>query len=280
MAHASEARSALRRSRIKKLVLALVLIGFIVFVIIDSTTNGYIKDGIQTFLRWIEENPIEGFFMFMGVYVLATVLFVPGLILTLGAGYVFSNAFGTGLGLFVGTISVFVGASLGSMLAFLISRYILREWAVGLTEKFPIFRAIDQALEEKGLKIIILLRLSPVIPFNALNYVCGVTAVSFKDYSLALFAMLPGTILYVFLGASAQSLATIGSSTDSKALTISTVVVGVVLGIVAVALSSRYAKKELNKILDQEEEANERIAGGEGEGGKSQDRDNFVHDAA
>mmetsp|Transcript_51112 Transcript_51112/g.94655 ORF Transcript_51112/g.94655 Transcript_51112/m.94655 type:complete len:314 (-) Transcript_51112:118-1059(-) len=254
--------AATKRARIKKVVVALVLVGFITFVIVDSTTNGHIRDGIQTFLQWIEENPIQGFFSFMAVYFIATILFVPGLILTLGSGFVFSNAYGMGLGLVVATISVFVGASLGSIAAFLLGRYIFRDWAKGLTDKYPLFRAIDQALEEKGLRIMILLRLSPIIPFNALNYICGVTAVSLRHYMLALFAMMPGTILYVFLGASAQSLTNLNSSTESSAVTISTIVVGVVLGVVAIALSSRYAKKELSKILEREETANDATING------------------
>merc|ERR1711862_1078120 len=82
----------------KKIVLAIFLIGFIGFVIADSLTNQYIKSGIDIFLKWIENNPIPGVFAFMGVYFIATVLFIPGSILTLGSGFIFANVFGLGYG--------------------------------------------------------------------------------------------------------------------------------------------------------------------------------------
>jgi uncharacterized membrane protein YdjX (TVP38/TMEM64 family) len=63
-----------------------------------------------------------------------------------------------------------------------------------------------KAMKHQGLKIFLLLRLSPIVPFNVINYIGGVTAISFKDYTLALFGIIPGTILYCFIGASAGSL--------------------------------------------------------------------------
>jgi len=93
-----------------------------------------------------------------------------------------------------------------------------------------------------------LLRLSPIIPFNAVNYIAGVTAISFVNYCIALFAILPGTILYVFLGASAGSLADSANSDDNMTITIIVVVVGAVFGIFAIVLTSIYAKRELNKV--------------------------------
>jgi len=235
-----------------KAITALAFIGLVIFVIIDYQTNGYVRDFISNFLVWVESNPAKGVFAFMAVYIVATVLFVPGSILTLGSGFVFANAFGLGIGVLLATVAVFVGASIGALMAFLLGRYLLRNWVKTLTHKYKIFQAIDKALEEKGLRIMILLRLSPIIPFNALNYICGVTSVSFKDYALACFGMLPGTVLYVFLGTSAGALANVGSSGSSKAVTITTVVVGLVFGIGAIALTTRYAKKELNKILEQQ----------------------------
>ena len=95
-----------------------------------------------------------------------------------------------------------------------------------------------------------LLRLSPIIPFNAVNYIVGVTSISFLNYCLALFAILPGTILYVFLGASAGSLADSANSDDNQLVTIIVVVVGAVFGIFAIVLTSMYAKRELNKVSD------------------------------
>lgn len=258
--NSEESEQPKKRCSLFKIALGLLLLGFIIYVIVDSFTTAYIRTGIQTFLEWIEANPVPGIFIFMVVYLIATVLFIPGSILTLGAGFVFANAFGLGVGVLLGTISVFLGASAGATIAFLLGRYLFRESVQGLTKKYAIFEALDAALEEKGFRIMTLLRLSPIIPFNAINYIAGVTAISLRDYVLAMFAILPGSILYVFLGASAGSLADSATSGENLTVTIIVVVVGVVFGIAAIAATSYYAKKELNRVLaarEEQEQSNE-----------------------
>lgn len=249
-----------RRNRNKKIIIGLFLLAFIIFVIVDSTTTGYLRSGINTALQWIEANPVAGMFVFMLVYFVATVIFVPGSILTLAAGFVFANAFGLGVGLFLGTLAVFIGASAGAIVSFLLGRFLLRDWVKGLAGKYAVFEALDIALAEKGLRIMTLLRLSPIIPFNAVNYIAGVTSISFLNYCIALFAILPGTILYVFLGASAGSLADSANSGDNMTVTIVVIVVGAVFGIFAIVLTSIYARRELNKVVadraEAEQEAN------------------------
>lgn len=240
-----------RSNCIKKSVVGAVLIIFIAFVIADSLTNKFIADGITSFLEWIELNPIAGFFVFMVVYFFATVFFVPGSILTLGAGFVFANAFGLGIGVLMGTISVFCGAGSGAIAAFLLGRFLLRDWVSGFSKKYAIFEALDVAFEEKGFRIMALLRLSPIIPFNAINYIAGVTALSFWSYTWATIAILPGTVLYVFLGASAGSLADSASSGENQTVTIIVVIVGVIFGVIAVGLTSYYAKAELNRVVEK-----------------------------
>jgi uncharacterized membrane protein YdjX (TVP38/TMEM64 family) len=224
--------------RIKRIAVCLILVGIVVFIIVDSSTTGYIRGGIQALLGWIQENPVPGWFVFTLVYFLSTILFIPGLILTLGAGYVFGNAFDLGLGVTLGSLSVFVGASAGATVSFLLGRFLLREWVIGLTKRYAIFEALDAALEGKGFRIMALLRLSPIIPFNAINYIAGVTSISFRDYVLSLCAVLPGTVLYVFLGASANSLMESANSGAGKSLSIAILVCGVVLGVAALFITS------------------------------------------
>lgn len=251
-----EAVAARKRARLTKIIIGLILLGIVIVVIVDSTTNRYIAQGIQIFLQWFEDNPIAGLFAFMGVYFVATVLFIPGSILTLGAGFVFANAFGLGWGVLLATIAVFCGAVAGDLTAFLFGRYLLRDWVMGWTDKYKLFKAIDKALERNGFRIMCLLRLSPVIPFNAINYIAGVTAISFSAYAWANLFILPGTILFCFLGATAGSLADSGASGDSGVVTIVTIVLGVVFGVLAIFVVSFYAKKELNKILEEQNEEN------------------------
>jgi len=187
---------------------------------------------------------------------ICTVLFIPGSILTLGSGFIFANVFGLGYGVILATVAVFIGASAGAIVAFLLGRYLLRDWVKTLTTKYPLFEAVDTALEDKGLRIMCLLRLSPIIPFNALNYIAGITAISLTAYTWAMIAILPGTILYIFLGATAGSLTDSGSSGDNGTVKIITIVVGVVFGVLGVGAVSYYAKKELNNVIQKAEEEN------------------------
>ena len=94
------------------------------------------------------------------------------------------------------------------MLAFLLGRYLFRDCVQRMASRYKIFQAIDRALEGNGLKIMVLLRLSPLIPYTALDYMSGLTSISFWSYALALVAILPGTIAFCFLGATASSIAT------------------------------------------------------------------------
>lgn len=261
-----------------KTVLGLILLGFIVYVIVDATTTGNIRAGFESFLEWIRQNPVAGAFAFVGVYFLATVAFVPGSVLTLGAGFVFAAVFGLGGGVAVATAAVFVGASLGAIASFLLARHLLRDQTLKLTRKYATFEAIDAALEENGLKIFVLLRLSPVIPFNTINYIAGVTSISTRDYIVALLAIVPGIVLYCFLGASAGSLTESAMSGSDPTVTIVVVVLGVVFGIVAIWLTSRYARRELTRILEEREAANESDSDQDDSNGNGDDDDKSQDD--
>lgn len=150
----------------------------------------------------------------------------------------------------VGSVVVLLGAGLGAVGGFLVGRYLLRDAASRLAEKYTLFQALDSALKEQGLKIFLLLRLSPIAPFNVMNYLGGVSAVSFRDYVLSLLGIAPGSILYVFFAASAGSLAD-GGSGGNPTITIIVSVVGSIVGIAAIWLTTRYAKQELNRILEE-----------------------------
>ncbi|KAL7543981.1 hypothetical protein ACHAXR_013461 [Thalassiosira sp. AJA248-18] len=236
-----------------KILVGVILLSIIIFVIVDSLTAKYISSGFQTFLEWIETNLVAGVFAFMGVYFIATVAFMPGSILTLGSGFVFGKAVGLGPGVALAAAAVFVGASCGAIVSFLLGRYLLRDW-VGrkLVEKYPIIKALDEAFQQKGFRIFLLLRLSPIIPFNAINYIGGVTSISFRHYALALFGILPGTVLYCFIGATAGSL-TETENAVSGPVAIASIVVGIVFGLLAVFVVSYYAKREFNKIVAEQE---------------------------
>ncbi len=138
--------------------------------------------------------------LFIGLYIIATVLFVPGSVLTLGAGAAF--------GVVHGSIYVSIGSTLGATAAFLIGRYVAREAVARRLAIYPSFAAIDRAVATGGWKVVGLTRLSPVFPFNLLNYAYGLTRVPLRDYVVASWiGMMPATVLYVYLGSLAGAAA-------------------------------------------------------------------------
>lgn len=137
---------------------------------------------------------------FIVLYALACVFLLPGSVLTLGAGAVF--------GVVMGTVWVSVAATVGATAAFLAGRYLAKDWTERRLASQPRFEAVSAAVAREGWKIVLLLRLSPLFPFNVLNYALGVTRVSLRHYVLASWlGMLPGTVMYVYLGAVAGDLA-------------------------------------------------------------------------
>ena len=126
---------------------------------------------------WIGSLGFWAGLIFIAVYILATVLFIPGLLLTLGAGFLF--------GVFWGSVYVSIGSTLGAVAAFLIGRYLARSWVEQKIAKNEKFKAIDGAVAAEAWKFVGLCRLSPLFPFNLLNYALGVTKVSLRDYFLA-----------------------------------------------------------------------------------------------
>ena len=157
---------------------------------------------LQSTLLWVKMLGTMGAIAFIVIYNLATILFVPASILTLGGGAIY--------GVVWGSIYVFVAATLGAIFAFLIGRYFARGWFSEKIRNNMTFRAIDAAVAIDGFKIVLLTRLSPIFPFNMLNYVFGVTRVALKDYILGSIGMIPATIMYVYLGSLIGDVALLG----------------------------------------------------------------------
>ena len=168
-----------------------------------------VQELIQVALAWISDLGPWGPVFFIVFYILATVLFLPGLIPTMAAGVLF--------GVIQGTLLVSISSISGATLAFLIGRYLAREWVATMIRGNQKFEAIDAAVAQEGWKIVGLTRLSPVFTFNLLNYAFGLTQVSLKHYFLASWmGMLPGTVMYVYIGSLAGDLATLGIGERSR----------------------------------------------------------------
>jgi uncharacterized membrane protein YdjX (TVP38/TMEM64 family) len=151
-------------------------------------------------LGWIAGLGPWGPVLFVLLYVAATVLLLPAIVLTLGAGAVF--------GVVTAFVAVSAGATLGALAAFLVGRYLARDWVTGRVAASPRLGAIDEAVAREGWKIVLLTRLSPAFPFVLLNYAYGLTRVSLRHYALASWiGMMPGIALYAYLGSLAGDLA-------------------------------------------------------------------------
>jgi len=188
-----------------KRILLLFSLSALVAILILAIRSFYVQDFLRNVLMQIEHLGAWGPVAFIVTYNLATVLFIPGSVLTLGGGVIF--------GLWWGSVYVFVAASLGATFAFLIGRYLSRDRVVKYMEAHPKFKALDRAVSQEGLKIVFLTRLCPLFPFNLLNYALGITQVSLKDYVLGSFGMIPATILYVYSGSLVGELGAIGAAT-------------------------------------------------------------------
>ncbi|MFQ5767949.1 MAG: TVP38/TMEM64 family protein, partial [Acidobacteriota bacterium] len=179
-----------------------------------------------------------GMLIYALAYAVLTVFFVPASALTIGAGVAY--------GVVLGTVVVSVGSVSGAAAAFLIGRYLLRsrveKWLEGKTR----FEAIDRAVAQQGWRIVGLTRLSPVFPFNLLNYAYALTAVRFWPYVLASWiAMLPGTLLYVYIGAASAEVADAATGGTGGWGRTALQIVGVLATLVVTVMITRMARRAL-----------------------------------
>ena len=203
-----------------KMALSVVALGMLVII------GREFGDYLLRFLLWIDTLGVWAPVTFVLVYVAATLTFVPGSLLTMTAGALF--------GLVEGAFYTFVGATIGSALAFVIARYLARDAIQRRLVRYPKFAAIDQAVGLEGFKIVLLLRLSPVFPFNFLNYALGLTTVTFRAYMLGAIGMLPGSVVYVYYGMLAGDVIALASGVTSNSGV--SYYVTMILGLVATVL--------------------------------------------
>jgi uncharacterized membrane protein YdjX (TVP38/TMEM64 family) len=201
-----------------------------------------LQEFLQNTLEWINSLGAVGGIVFIGIYIIATLAFLPASILTLGAGVIFSITWGS--------LYVFIGATLGATAAFLIGRYLAKGWVKEKISSYKKFATIDQAVSKKGLKIVLLMRLSPLFPFNLLNYALGITSVSFSDYFLGSVGMIPGTIMYVYLGSLAGDIALIGGKNQPSNMILHWVIQ--IIGLIATIAVTVYVTKIAKKALEEE----------------------------
>jgi uncharacterized membrane protein YdjX (TVP38/TMEM64 family) len=180
------------------------------------------KEWLGAFIGWIDGLGPAGMALYAAVYVLVTVLMLPAWLMTIGAGLLF--------GFLPGVAVVWAGATAGAAASFLIARYFARDRVARAAERNPKFRALDCAIGEKGWKIVLLLRMSVVVPYVFSNYVYGLTAIRFWPYLAAsAVGMVPVIALYVALGAAAARVEGVAEAPPPGPWTIAALAVGVLI---------------------------------------------------
>ncbi len=175
-----------------KFIILIIFIGGAFFAVRYLGLGRYLDQAVMR--EWIEGFGVWGPVIYMLVYSIAPTLMLPGLAITVVGGILFGPLWGV--------VYVAVGATVGASIAFLVARYMGREWVEGLL-KSPRLKEIDREVEEKGWKIVAFTRLIPLFPFNFLNYAFGLTRIRFSHYLLATFLfMFPGIIAYVVFSSS------------------------------------------------------------------------------
>jgi uncharacterized membrane protein YdjX (TVP38/TMEM64 family)/rhodanese-related sulfurtransferase len=164
---------------------------------------------VDALTAWIASAGWAGPLVFMGIYAIATVLFLPGSLLTLAGGALFGPLWGTLYNL--------AGATLGAGLAFLVARYLAADWVQARSG--GILKRLVTGVEAEGWRFVAFTRLVPVFPFNLLNYALGLTRIPFPAYLLAsATCMLPGALAYTWLGYAGREAAAGGEGLIQKGL--------------------------------------------------------------
>jgi len=176
---------------------------------------------------------------FVPLYALWVTLLLPGVWASMLAGALYGTVLGSAV--------VFVGASLGAVVVFLLGRGALREWARARLAAAPKLRAVEQAVSREGLRLVLLTRLSPAFPFSLLNLAYGLSEVSLRDYVLGLVGILPGTVLFCGLGALAGDVARFGTVLSGEADPLTWVVrwIGIAATLAVTVLVTRVARRAL-----------------------------------
>ena len=234
MPDAMNASPASRTARPKWLLWAVVALAALV-----ASQLPPIQESLRQALEWMRSLGPWGPVLFVIIYALATVLLVPGSVLTLGAGAVY--------GVVYGSLIVSLASTLGATAAFLVGRHLARDAVARRVSTNPRFAALDQAVADEGWKIVVLTRLSPLFPFTFLNYAFGLTRVTLREYVLASWlGMMPGTVLYVYLGSLAE---TAGSTRQRTAAEWAFYSGGLLATVAVTVIVTRLARRSLAQKL-------------------------------
>ncbi len=228
----------------KRIVLFLLLLA----IFITASIVFDLSSVLVNLIARVQGAGIIAYIVFFLLYVLSTVFLIPGSLLTLASGFFF----GFGLGSFLTVIS----ATFGLAVAFMVSRYAMHDWATKQFAKRQYTQAINTAIKKRGSIIVLLLRLCPLVPFNALNYVLGLTSIRYIPYVLISFVgIIPGSILFTYFGSVANTITSLTEKAGPPD-TLRWIMLGwgVVSASIAAGIISRVAKKHIAEDMPQNSE--------------------------
>lgn len=226
-----------------KLVRIIALLALVAVVAVMVAFLPQVKEHLFAFIERVQGLGVAGAVLLGVLYVVACMLFVPGWIFSVGAGYLYH--------LWWGSVVASLASTTGATAAFLLGRTLLRDWVKGKVASRPRFRALDEAVRSQGFKIVLLTRLSPAFPFNLLNYAYGITNVRLRDFVLASWiGMLPGTLLYVYFGTAVRGVTQLQSgSFPATAASNLLFGIGLVATVAVTLLVTRIARKALRDAI-------------------------------
>ena len=226
-------------------VVRLVLLGCA--LVAGTVAAWWFRDRLTPVLQWVHDLGFAGLVVLALAYLgAALIAFPPASLLTIAAGAFYPND------VVAATVAISLGSTFAATCAFLLGRTLARGWVEARMEKQPLFRALDAAVAESGFRIVLLTRLSPLLPFVVLNYAYGLTKVKVRDFVLASWiGMLPGTLLYIYIGSSIGSAAALAGGTAPDAGVAGRVLwwVGLIATVLVTLLVTRQARRALQLAL-------------------------------
>ena len=178
-----------------------------------------------------------GIFAFGCIYIFIVLLILPASWLSLLSGFLYGS--------YLGSIIVFISASIGASVAFFISKSFFAKKLKNFFSRYPNLSVMEQIVKKGGLKLIFLARLSPIFPFSMLNYFYGLNNVKFRDFALGLFGIIPGTFLYCSIGSLAKSIQDLKYAQPTNNLYMT--IIGVVSTFLVVYFSTKYSREYFDK---------------------------------
>ena len=192
-------------------------------------------ENILDFLVYLDSG--LGIFFFVVIYIFIVLLILPASWLSIAAGYLY--------GTYLGSVIVFISAFIGASLSFFISKRFLSKKVLDMINKYPKLSLLENIIQKGGLKLIVLTRLSPLFPFSILNYFYGLNNITYKDFSISLICIIPGTFLYCSVGSLLNDLS------DIVNLKLSNNLFTTLISIISTSLIIYFLSKYSNEIINE-----------------------------